>query len=67
MATVQGTLLVQNGDYGKTVSAVDITASGQMTYIVYVDPDGNLKTASSSFVENLDGSPRVMMSGCTVS
>ena len=67
MAQIAGTLLVENADYGQSVSAVDVTANGGQIYITYVDASGNLKATTTSLVSNVDGSVRVAMSGCTIS
>ena len=66
MATITGTLLVQNADYGLSVSAVDVNANGGQLYITYIDASGNLKATTTSFIRNEDGSASVAMSGCVI-
>ena len=62
---VTGTLLIQNGDYLQSVSAVDIDVNGQTVYITYIDSTGKLKSASTSYVVDSNGIP-ASMSGCAI-
>lgn len=68
---IVGTLLIPNLDYGKTVSAIDVTLNGSQIGIVYLD-GGQLKAGSISCVyawsDALSAHVAVpAMSGCTVS
>jgi hypothetical protein len=67
MSTIVGTLTITGPDNLTTVSAVDLDVNGQCIYITYLDSSGNLKTAVGSIVQNVDGTRRVSMSGCSIS
>jgi hypothetical protein len=67
---IVGTLLIPNLDYGKTVSAVDVTLNGSMVEVVYLDA-GQLKAGSMSCVYTWNDATSAhqanpVMSGCSV-
>jgi hypothetical protein len=67
---VKGVLLIPNMDYGKTVSAVDITLNGSQIEVCYLD-NGQLKAGSISCVyswsDALSGFvANPAMSGCSI-
>jgi len=71
MATIVGTLLIPNLDFGKTVTAVDVQLEGSQVSVVYYE-GGQLKAGSLSCVYNWSDAlsahvPVPVMSGCTIS
>jgi hypothetical protein len=67
---IVGTLLIPNLDYGKTVSAVDVTLNGSMVSVVYLDA-GQLKAGSMSCVYTWNAATSALqstpaMSGCSI-
>lgn len=67
---IVGTLLIPNLDYGKTVSAVDVTLNGSQIEVVYIE-SGQLKAGSLSCAYNYNTTTSAFevvpaMSGCSV-